>query len=72
MAAKLGLDAPNQPLIHDLLALLHTQCVDFTQFFCALSPDLRGRSARSLFTEPEAFDTWAGRWQALLPRSEAP
>jgi uncharacterized protein YdiU (UPF0061 family) len=68
MAAKLGLDAPDRPLIQDLLALLHTQRVDFTQFFRALSSYLWGRPARSLFTEPEAFDAWAGRWQALLPR----
>jgi serine/tyrosine/threonine adenylyltransferase len=68
MAAKLGLDAPNRPLIQDLLALLHTQRVDFTQFFRALSSHLRGHPARSLFTEPEAFDAWAARWQALLPR----
>ncbi|HEX6404737.1 MAG TPA: YdiU family protein [Pseudonocardiaceae bacterium] len=67
MAAKLGLDAPDQSLIQDLLALLHAQRVDFTQFFRALSSHLRGDSARSLFTEPEAFDAWAGRWQALLP-----
>jgi uncharacterized protein YdiU (UPF0061 family) len=67
MAAKLGLDAPDRPLIQDLLALLHAQRVDFTQFFRALSAHLRGRPARSLFTEPEAFDAWAARWQALLP-----
>ncbi|MDQ3825041.1 MAG: protein adenylyltransferase SelO family protein, partial [Actinomycetota bacterium] len=68
MAAKLGLDAPDRPLIQDLLALLHAQRVDFTQFFRALSSHLWGRPARSLFTEPEAFDAWAARWQALLPR----
>jgi serine/tyrosine/threonine adenylyltransferase len=67
MAAKLGLDAPDRPLIQDLLALLHAQRVDFTQFFRALSSHLRGRPARSLFTEPEAFDAWTGRWQSLLP-----
>jgi uncharacterized protein YdiU (UPF0061 family) len=68
MAAKLGLDAPDRPLIQDLLALLHAQRVDFTQFFRALSSHLRGHPARSLFTEPEAFDAWARRWQTLLPR----
>jgi serine/tyrosine/threonine adenylyltransferase len=68
MAAKLGLDAPNRPLIQDLLTLLHAQRVDYTQFFPALSSHLGGRPARSLFTEPEAFDAWARRWQALLPR----
>ncbi|MBV9061156.1 MAG: YdiU family protein [Pseudonocardiales bacterium] len=68
MATKLGLDTPDRLLIQDLLALLHTQRVDFTQFFRALSSHLRGHPARSLFTEPEAFDTWVARWQALLPR----
>ena len=68
MAAKLGLEAPDLPLIQDLLALLHAQRVDFTQFFRALSSHLRGRQARSLFSEPDAFDAWAARWQALLPR----
>ena len=68
MAAKLGLDAPDRPLIQDLLALLHAQRVDYTRFFRALSSHLQGRSARSLFTEPEAFDAWIARWQALLPR----
>ncbi|MGH3976561.1 MAG: protein adenylyltransferase SelO family protein, partial [Pseudonocardiaceae bacterium] len=70
MAAKLGLDALDRPLIQDLLALLHTQRVDFTQFFRVLSSRLWPHPARSLFTEPEAFDTWARRWQALLPRDQ--
>jgi serine/tyrosine/threonine adenylyltransferase len=67
MAAKLGLDAPDRPLIQDLLVLLHAQRVDFTRFFRAQSSHLRGHPARSLFTQPEAFDAWAERWQALLP-----
>jgi uncharacterized protein YdiU (UPF0061 family) len=67
LAMKLGLDEPDLPLIRDLLVLLDAQRVDFTQFFRALSAHLRGRSARSLFTEPDAFDGWAARWQALLP-----
>ncbi|MGH3914996.1 MAG: protein adenylyltransferase SelO [Pseudonocardiaceae bacterium] len=68
MAAKLGLDAPDRALIQDLLVLLRAQHVDFTQFFRALSSHLGEGSARSLFTEPEAFDAWARRWQALLPQ----
>jgi uncharacterized protein YdiU (UPF0061 family) len=67
MAAKLGLAAPDLSLFRDLLALLHDQRVDFTQFFRALSAHLRGGQARSLFTEPGAFDAWAARWEALLP-----
>ncbi|GAA1325710.1 protein adenylyltransferase SelO [Pseudonocardia xinjiangensis] len=68
MAAKLGLEAPDVPLIQDVLELLHAQHVDFTTFFRALSSHLRGRPARSLFTEPDAFDAWDARWQARLPR----
>jgi uncharacterized protein YdiU (UPF0061 family) len=67
MAAKLGLEAPDEPLFRDLLALLHTQRVDFTQFFRALSSHLRGGQVRSLFTEPGAFDGWVERWETLLP-----
>jgi uncharacterized protein YdiU (UPF0061 family) len=67
MAAKLGLAAPDAELFRDLLALLHAQRVDFTRFFRALASHLRGGQARSLFTEPDAFDAWAARWEALLP-----
>jgi serine/tyrosine/threonine adenylyltransferase len=67
MAAKLGLEAPDESLFRDLLTLLHAQRVDFTQFFRALSAHLRGGDARSLFTEPDAFDAWAARWEALVP-----
>jgi serine/tyrosine/threonine adenylyltransferase len=66
-AAKLGLDAPAPELVRDLLALLHAQRVDYTRSFRALSSHLRGRSARSLFPEPAAFDAWSARWEALLP-----
>jgi serine/tyrosine/threonine adenylyltransferase len=71
LAAKLGLEAPDQPLIQDLLTLLDAQHVDFTQFFRALSAHLRGGEARSLFSEPAAFDAWAARWQALLPQDRS-
>lgn len=67
MAAKLGLEAPDAPLVQDLLALLHAQRVDFTQFFRALSAHLRGCQVRSLFAEPGASDAWVARWEALLP-----
>jgi uncharacterized protein YdiU (UPF0061 family) len=67
MAAKLGLDVPDRALATDLLALLHAQRVDFTQFFRALS---RG-TARDLFLDREAFDAWARRWEALLPADRA-
>jgi serine/tyrosine/threonine adenylyltransferase len=67
LAAKLGLDEPDLPLIQDLLVLLDAQRADFTQFFRALSAHLRGHDARSMFTEPDAFDAWVARWQAVLP-----
>ncbi|GEL20011.1 protein adenylyltransferase SelO [Pseudonocardia asaccharolytica] len=67
MAAKLGLDAPDPPLTTDLLALLHAQRVDFTQFFRGLSAG----SARDLFLDREAFDAWARRREALLPADRA-
>ena len=71
MRAKLGV-AQGQPedgvLIDDLLALLHTQSVDFTSSFRALSSAVLGDAApaRSLFAEPSAFDAWSECWRAQL------
>ncbi len=71
MDAKLGLadgTGEDDALIDDLLALLHAQAVDFTSCFRALSSSVRGDAApaRSLFTEPCAFDAWSDRWRAQL------
>jgi protein adenylyltransferase len=71
MQAKLGLAdgaGEDEALIGDLLALLHVQRVDFTACFRALFSCVRGdpAPARSLFTEPSAFDAWADRWLAQL------
>ena len=63
MAAKLGLAAPDRDLATDLLELMHTHQVDFTGFFRALSAG----TARTMFTEPEPFDAWAARREAVLP-----
>jgi uncharacterized protein YdiU (UPF0061 family) len=63
MAAKLGLTVPNRELAEDILKLMQSQQVDFTQFFRALSAG----TARTLFTEPEPFDRWAARREDLLP-----
>jgi serine/tyrosine/threonine adenylyltransferase len=63
MAAKLGLAAPDRELTDGILKLMRLQKVDFTQFFRALSAG----TARTLFTEPEPFDSWAARREVLLP-----
>ena len=62
MAAKLGIAAPNRALAEDVLKLMRLQTVDFTRFFRALSAG----TARTLFTEPEPFDSWAARREVLL------
>jgi serine/tyrosine/threonine adenylyltransferase len=67
MATKLGLAAPDRELVNDLLELMRAQKVDFTRFFRALSAG----TARTLFTEPEPFDAWAARREALLPTDRA-
>jgi uncharacterized protein YdiU (UPF0061 family) len=67
MAAKLGLAAPDRELVADLLELMRGQRVDFTLFFRALAAG----TARSLFAEPEPFDAWAARREALLTGDRA-
>jgi serine/tyrosine/threonine adenylyltransferase len=67
MAAKLGLAAPDRELTDGILKLMRLQKVDFTQFFRALSAG----TARTLFTEPEPFDSWAARREVLLPADRA-
>jgi serine/tyrosine/threonine adenylyltransferase len=63
MAAKLGLATPDPDLVREVLELMRTQHVDYTAFFRALSAG----TARALFAEPEPFDAWAARREALLP-----
>ncbi|OJY43922.1 protein adenylyltransferase SelO [Pseudonocardia sp. 73-21] len=68
MSAKLGITGPgHEPLVADLLELVEAQQVDFTSFFRALSPkeSSAGSAARSLFTDPAAFDAWSARWAPL-------
>jgi uncharacterized protein YdiU (UPF0061 family) len=67
MAAKLGLTAPDQELVKDLLELMRTQKVDFTRFFRALSAG----TAREMFAEPEPFDAWAARRAAAMAADPA-
>jgi serine/tyrosine/threonine adenylyltransferase len=73
MRTKLGLgratDDPAEDLvISDLLTLLHEQHVDYTSGLRSLSSAARGdaAAARAMFSEPEAFDAWHERWEALL------
>src|SRR5215472_14306066 len=67
MAAKLGLAAPDQELVKDLLELMRTQKVDFTRFFRALSAG----TAREMFAQPEPFDAWAARRAAVMAPDRA-
>ena len=67
MAAKLGLPVPDPDLAADLQELLRAQHIDHTTFFRSLAAG----TARSLFAEPEPFDVWATRREALLPADRA-
>jgi len=74
LAAKFGLSGDgDRDLANDALRLLQGNGVDFTGFFRSLSSVVRGDGApaRALFGEPEAFDDWVLRWEALLPAASA-
>jgi serine/tyrosine/threonine adenylyltransferase len=76
MSAKLGITKrPEQDgaLIDDVLALLQAQRVDFTLFFRALSSSVLGdpAPARSLFSDPSAFEAWRVPWQERLAAQAA-
>ena len=67
--AKIGLQdasADDQPLIEALLAMMEAQGADFTNTFAALGTD----NARDQFTDRDAFDMWAARWQARMPDAD--
>ncbi|MFN9449055.1 MAG: protein adenylyltransferase SelO [Rubrivivax sp.] len=60
-------DAADTALIEALLALLHTQTVDFTLGFRRLADALERPAAwLDLFAEPEAAKAWLGQWRARL------
>ncbi len=68
MRTKLGLpEHADRAIVDELLALMQAQSVDFTQCFRSLSSALRGdpSRARSLFSDPSAFDQWSARWNAV-------
>ncbi|WP_375690617.1 YdiU family protein [Pseudooceanicola sp. LIPI14-2-Ac024] len=63
--AKLGLASAREEderLIVDLLTLMAENQADFTNTFRALGNDV----ARDQFTDRDAFDRWAARWQARV------
>jgi serine/tyrosine/threonine adenylyltransferase len=71
MGHKLGLpaDEGTEPevidsLVADLLSAMHSEAVDFTSLFRALSAVVLGdpEPARSLFGDPGPFDAWSQRW----------
>jgi serine/tyrosine/threonine adenylyltransferase len=71
MRPKLGMAAHDEggdALIADLLAMMQEQRVDYTSCLRSLSSAARGDAAttQALFTEPQAFDAWAQRWDKLL------
>ena len=69
MLRKIGLvDAAREgdrDLVGDLLDIMHTQKVDFTNFFRILSTasgEAGNAVARARFSSPAVFDTWTERW----------
>ena len=74
--AKLGLvgaDAPDLPLIEDILKLLAADKVDFTIFWRRLSEDVAGTAAepvRDLFLDRDGFDRWQARHAQRLQRQD--
>ena len=77
MLAKLGLlvdvdiatiDDGDIELIDDLLALLASQHIDWTNVFRGLARSLRGDDdpARNLFVDTGTFDAWEQRWRDRL------
>ncbi|MFB8370682.1 YdiU family protein [Pseudarthrobacter sp. NPDC055928] len=77
MKSKLGLGAEARddeagPLVNDLLAMLEEGQVDYTSFLRGLGSAARGTpdAARTMFTDPGAFDAWTKKWLALAPDAD--
>jgi uncharacterized protein YdiU (UPF0061 family) len=71
MHAKLGLDlhgTGGDEVIAELLEMMGEQRVDYTSCLRSLASVVRRdpAPARSLFDAPDAFDSWAQRWLALV------
>jgi uncharacterized protein YdiU (UPF0061 family) len=74
MRAKLGVDQPREDdleLVNDWLDLLHTEAVDFTLGFRALSEAAGGNRNRldRLFGAQSQIESWLARWHARLAHS---
>jgi uncharacterized protein YdiU (UPF0061 family) len=68
MSKKLGLTQAPSDFINDLLQMLHTQSVDYTQFFRSLSSVIGGdaSAARNSFINIEQYDVWEKQWKQLI------
>ncbi|WP_456762986.1 protein adenylyltransferase SelO [Bradyrhizobium sp. USDA 4011] len=71
LRAKVGLITArdgDEALIQDLLDAMARNAADFTLTFRHLGEAASGDAAdaRAQFTDPAAFDEWAGRWRARL------
>jgi uncharacterized protein YdiU (UPF0061 family) len=79
MRAKLGLQseqAADRTLVRDLLEIMHSGGADFTVTFrrlCdtaqaaqAAEADADSATVRDGFSDPAAYDAWAGQWKARL------
>ncbi|MGI4829552.1 MAG: protein adenylyltransferase SelO [Janthinobacterium lividum] len=76
---KIGLFEEQQgdaPLADDLLNRMATNQADFTLTFRRLCDEVEGpqkdRGVRQLFTDPNAFDSWAALWRQRLQAEPMP
>lgn len=71
MRRKFGLaseDAADLALAEDMLAIMHNQRIDFTQFFRHLAKAAAGDNAplRALFSDQAPLESWLPGWRARL------
>ncbi|MCK6424534.1 MAG: YdiU family protein [Burkholderiaceae bacterium] len=67
-----ALDAADDALLRDWLALLQAQAVDFTRAWRHLADAAEGREAplAALFAEPAALSPWLARWRARCEQDD--